>query len=278
MEPITVAFLYADNTEVKEKIIGVGGTGLVIQRGQFAFKIPNLRREVKMVDGERTIGRLTSVGGDYDDRQVGIQYIQDEKAIYRRLQQYPGIIRCYDLDSADSSIQMNLFKNGDLRHYLAKTKPNRRTQLSWLVDLARTLVYIHDRRVLVCDIRTDNILLDDDFSVKMIDFSESIMMPLDWDLQGSVDLGDSVSTDIGAFGRIIYEIVTGQHCKFDPFQHWKEPGDPCQWPSRESLPTTESIWLSHIIERCSTEGSFASAEEITLEFEKELLKTDQENQ
>ncbi|KAL9110387.1 MAG: hypothetical protein Q9227_005118 [Pyrenula ochraceoflavens] len=278
MEPITVAFLHTDNREVKERIVGIGGTGLVIQRGQFAVKIPRLRREVKMVDGERTIGRLTPNPGDYDDRQIGIQYIQDEKAIYRRLQQYPGIIQCYDLDSTDHSIQMKLLEKGDLRHYLARTKPDRRTQLSWLVDLAYTLVYVHEHRIVVCDLRTDNILLDDDFSVKMIDFSESIMMPPDWDMQGTVDLGYSISTDIGAFGTIIYEIVTGQHCKFNLLQHWKEPGDPFQWPSRESLPETESVWLSHIIERCWTEGSFVSAQEIVAALEQELPKPGEDPQ
>jgi serine/threonine protein kinase len=64
------------------------------------------------------------------------------------------------------------------------------------MDLARALVHIHHRRVIVCDIRTDNILLDDDFSVKMTDFGESVMMPLDWNMEGGVELGYSVPTDM----------------------------------------------------------------------------------
>ncbi len=44
-------------------------------------------------------------------------------------------------------------------------------------------VHIHNHRVIVSDIRPDNILLDDDFSVKMIDFSESLVMPLDWNMK-----------------------------------------------------------------------------------------------
>ena len=143
------------------------------------------------------------------------------------------------------------------------------------MDLARSLVYIHNRHVIICDIRTDNILLDDEFSVKMIDFGESIMMPLDWDKQGTDDLGYSVSTDIGMFGTIIYEIVTGQHCRFDLFQQWNEPGDPLHWPCRDSLPVIDAIWLGHIIERCWTEGSFVSAEELLTELEKELTKEDE---
>ena len=274
MGSITIAFLHTDSREVVEHVIGLGGTGLVIQRGQFALKIPRLRREVKMVDGERTIGRLTPEAGHYDDRQMMIQYIEDEKAIYRRLGECPGIVQCYNLDSTDHSIQMKLMKNGDLRHYLVTTRPDRQTQLSWLMDLARTLVHIHYRRVIVCDIRTDNILLDDDFSVKMTDFGESVMMPLDWNMEGVVDLGYSVPTDIGAFGAVIFEIVTGAHCTFDLLQDWKEVGDPYKWPSRESLPATDGVWLGHVIDHCWSEGWFTSVEELVVELEQEQVGTD----
>lgn len=62
-----------------------------------------------------------------------------------------------------------------------------------------------------------------------------------------------------AFGAVMYEVVTGQHCKFDPMQDWKKPGDPFSWPRRDSLPSIHDLWLSHIIEACLVQGSFASA-------------------
>jgi serine/threonine protein kinase len=269
---MTVALLHTDNREVFEHVVGRGGTGLIIQRGEFAFKIPLLRREVRTVDGKRTIGRLTPNPGDYDVRQMMIKYIKEEKAIYRRLGECPGILQCYDLDSPDHSIQMKLMKNGDLRHYLVKTRPDQQTQLSWLMDLARTLVHVHHRRVIVCDIRTDNILLDEDFSVKMSDFGESVMMPLDWNLGGVIDLGYSVQIDIGAFGAVMFEIVTGVHCSFDHLQDWKEAGDPYKWPSRDGLPATNHVWLGHIIDRCWTEGSFTSAAELLSLLEQEQVR------
>jgi serine/threonine protein kinase len=275
MSSITVAFLHTDSREVVEHIVGVGSSGLVIQRGQFALKIPLLRREVQRVEGKRIIGRLTPEPGDYDDRQIMIQYIEEEKAIYRRLGECPGIVQCYDLDSPDHSIQMKLMKNGDLRHYLVTTRPDRQTQLSWLLGLARTLVHIHHRRVIVCDIRTDNILLDNDFSVKMTDFSESVMMPLDWNMDGVVELGYSVPTDIGAFGAVVFEIVTGAHCTFNLHQDWKEAGDSYKWPPRDSLPATNGVGFGHIIDRCWTEGSFISAEELVVELEQEQVRKDE---
>ncbi len=113
--------------------------GLVIQRGQFALRIRQLKREVQMVDGERMIGRLTPSPGDFDERQMEIKYIEEEKAIYRRLGECPGITRCCELDSPDVSIRMKLMKDGDLRHYLVTTRPDRRTHSSWLMDLAHAL-------------------------------------------------------------------------------------------------------------------------------------------
>lgn len=271
-----VTHLYTDSREVPaQHVVGQGGSGLVLRRGQFAFKIPNLTREVEMIDGQRMIRRLTPEPGEYDERQMAIKCIEGEKAIYRRLGEHPGIIQCYDLDSSDISIQMKFMKNGDLRHYLVKTRPDRQTQLSWLLDLARTLVYIHRRRVIVCDIRTDNILLDDDLSVKMVDFSESLMEPLDWNMEGVVDIGYSVSSDIGTFGTVVFEIATGVHCSFDLYQEWKEAGDPLKWPRRDSLPVTDGVCFGHIIERCWTEGSFKSAEEVLAEFEQVQLGKDE---
>lgn len=44
-------------------------------------------------------------------------------------------------------------------------------------------------------------------------------------------------------------------------QDWK-PGDPYSWPRRESLPSTDGIWLGHIIEACWIEGHFASADDL----------------
>jgi serine/threonine protein kinase len=275
MNSITVALLHTDSREVAEHILGLGGSGLVIQREQFAFKIPLLKREVQMIEGKRMIRRLTPEPGDYDDRQIMIQYIEEEKAIYRRLGECSGIVQCYDLDSPDHSIQMKLMKNGDLRHYLVTTRPDRQTQLSWLLDLARTLVYIHRRRVIVCDIRTDNILLDDDLSVKMVDFGESVMMPLDWNMKGCVELGYSVSTDIGAFGAVVFEIVTGTHCTFNIYQDWKDGGDSPKWPPRDTLPATDGVGLGHILDSCWTEGSFVSAEELMAELEQEQCRKDE---
>jgi hypothetical protein len=47
------------------------------------------------------------------------------------------------------------------------------------------------------------------YSIKLADFGESSLMPLDWDLSGSDELGFSTMTDIGKIGAVMFHIVTG---------------------------------------------------------------------
>lgn len=109
---------------------------------------------------------------------------------------------------------------------------------TWLALMAHTMSYIYRRRIIIADIRLDNLLLTDDLCVKFSDFGESKMMPLDWDLNGSDDLGFSIMTDIGQFGAVMFEIVTGQRCRFNLALGRREPGALYTWPPRDSLPST----------------------------------------
>lgn len=272
MASINAEFLYLDGTKVVERIIGIGGTGIVIQQGQYALKVPRVSRDTEGDGVLVTNRRLTPEEGDYDERPDLIRSIEDEKAIYRRLGDHPGIVRCYNPSSTHHSIQMALMKNGDLQHYLAETRPGKKTQLSWLTEMAHTMAHIHNRRVIIADIRLDNLLLDDDLAVKFADFGESTLMPLDWSLDGPDDLGCSILTDIGQFGAVMFEIVTGQSCKFDIIQDWKEVGDLPTWPRRDSLPSTSDVWLGHIIEKCWTQG-FRSANDLAAELNKEVAQS-----
>lgn len=97
-----------------------------------------------------------------------------------------------------------------------------------------------------------------------------MMMPPDWDLNGSDEFGFSIATDIGQFGAVMFEIVTGQTCKFDLTQGWKEPGDLFTWPPRDSLPYTVDIWLGHIIEKCWSR-EITSAKDLATELDKERI-------
>jgi serine/threonine protein kinase len=261
--------LHLDGTRVIEKVIGQGATGIIIERGPYAFKLPHISRYTKIDGVSVEVGSLTPKEGDYDERPPLIESIEVEKAIYKRQGDPHGIVRCHNLESTDVSIQMDLM-NGDIRHYLAGNRPNRKTQLPWLTKMAHTMVYVHERRIIIADVRLDNLLLDDTLALKFCDFGESTLMPLDWDLDGTDELGLSVLTDIGQFGAAMYEVITGLRCKFDLTQDRKEPEHLYTCPRRDSLPSTKNLWLGHVIEKCWTQA-FKSAKELAAELDQERV-------
>ncbi|KIV84238.1 hypothetical protein PV11_00029 [Exophiala sideris] len=265
MMTIIAEFVHLDGTRVTEKIIGVGGTGIVIQHGQRALKIPRLSRDIGN-DGMLLVDESSTPNeGDYDIRSDLLLALERERAIYTRLGGHHGIVRCHNLSSTDHSIMMDIMVNGDLRHYLAQyPRPEEQQILSWLTTMAQTLTYIHDRRVIVADIRLDNLLLDEKLAIHFVDFGESTLMPLEWDLNGCDSDGYSVMTDLGQFGAVMFEIVTGQGCKFDLSHDWRGVGD---------LPSTSEVWLGHIIEKCWKQG-FKSAKVLATELEEFCMTGD----
>ena len=65
----------------------------------------------------------------------------------------------------------------------------------------------------------------------------------------------------------MFQIVTGQSCKFDllPDTDTDDGRDMVVWPSRHSLPSTDGIWLGHLVEKCWTcecEGTDEMATEL----------------
>lgn len=124
--------------------------------------------------------------------------------------------------------------------------------------MARTLSFIHDRRVLVADIASRNFLLDSDLSLKFCDFTEASLLPLDSDMETADDNGYTTRIDIGSLGAVIYEVITGTKCKIDLYKDNSPTDGRAYWPERRLLPSTQGIWLGWIIEGCWN-GEFASA-------------------
>ncbi|PGH36220.1 NEK protein kinase [[Emmonsia] crescens] len=243
-------FLNLDGTPLCDPVLGYGGTGVVVRRGGAAVKLP-----------------LRYISDNDDDTQTNCHVIKHEKDVYRRLQDCDGVVRFFDFPGY--CIQMELMENGDLATYLKGQRPPMQSlQLSWFRQMAHTLVRIHDRCVIVADIATKNFVLGADLSVKSCDFTESSILPLGTDMERADDHGYSIYTDIGQLGAVIYEVITGQRCKFDLFRD--QPSGPAcaAWPRREILPPTKNVWLGSIIEKCWAKGAFRNARSLlaALEF------------
>jgi hypothetical protein len=229
-------------------VIGSGGSGVVVLRGTTAVKLPK-----------------SYMGGCYDDDDDDeeAEVIQWEKEVYRRLVNCDGVVPCLGLSGP--GIDMVWMENGNLRDYLDQHRVSTSVQLSWFRDMAQTLASIHDRRVIVADIRARNFLLAKDLStIKFSDFTESSLLELDCDMQNVDDNGYSIYTDIGQLGAVMYEVITGEKCVFDLFKGQPPGPATAAWPRRDYLPNTEESWLGSIIEKCWTKGAFRSCRELSV--------------
>ncbi|PGH10464.1 serine/threonine protein kinase [Polytolypa hystricis UAMH7299] len=226
-----------DNLIPENQILGYGRTGLVILREETAVKSSDV------------------------DIEMNIKSLQHEQAIYQRLGRCTGIVSY--LGFSTTTTELAFMKNGDLRTYLARNgSPNKSLQLLWFREVARTLAHIHDRRVIVADIASRNFLLDSDLSIKFCDFTESTKMPLDTCMETVDDEGYSIQADIGQLGAVIYEVVVGERCGCDLFKDVPPTVGRAAWPRRENLPSTQSIWLGPVIEKCWTKGAFRNARDL----------------
>ncbi|KAJ5458494.1 Serine/threonine-protein kinase HT1 [Penicillium sp. IBT 31633x] len=225
-----------------EQVLGSGSTAVVVLRDGMAIKTP-----------------LRYHWSSDIEIKMNIRVIQREQHVYRRFQssKCSGIVNC--LGFSKEAIQLAHMKNGDLLTYLATKRPPRHLQLAWFRDMARTLQYIHDRRVLVADIASRNFLLDSDMTIKYCDFSEASLLPLDADMDTLDDHGYTTRIDLGLLGAVMYEVVTGKECNINLYKDNFSTDNRATWPRRDCLPSTENVWLGSIIENCWVDGGFRNA-------------------
>lgn len=242
--PLHLILLQPNGTPLHEPILGFGRTGVVVQREDYAVKLPLKYR----LAGPDTLPS-ERYEADADDANESIEH---EIEVYRRLGKHDGIVSYLDLSGI--GIQMTLMTHGNLRDYLQKNETTTSLQLTWFQEMARALAYIHERRVIVADIATRNLLLDGQLSIKISDFTESSVLPITLDMRTVDDGGYSIFADMGQLGAVMYEVITGRTGEFDLFKNQPLGYAVVTWPPRNYLPTTDGIWLGHIIEKCWKQG------------------------
>lgn len=230
----------------QEQVLGCGSSAVVLLQNGLAVKTP-----------------LRYLWSSDSEIEMNIDSVRREQKVYRRLQnpddasdeddRANGIVRCVRLST--EAIQLAYMVNRDLRTYLAaNNRPSSQLQLKWFREMARTLGYIHDRRVLVADIASRNFLL-----LKICDFSEASLLAADADMDAVDENGYTTRIDIGLLGTVIYEVMTGKKREVDLFKNNFPSDGRAYWPAREFLPSTRDIWLGSIIEGC-WDGEFRSAQ------------------
>lgn len=140
----------------------------------------------------------------------------------------------YCFEKSERLLVYEFMSNGSLDKYLF-TKPNRDAKaLTWpnrfsiALDIARGLAYLHEgcrKRILHCDVKPENILLDENFSAKLSDFGLAKLMDRqeadaftvvrgtrgylapEWFVSNSPI---TEKCDVYSFGMVVLEIIGGR--------------------------------------------------------------------
>lgn len=128
-----------------------------------------------------------------------------------------------DHEQYQVTIVMEMAENGSLRSIL-KDCDNTKRQII-LVGIARGMMFLHQNKVIHCDLKPDNILIDKDFKPHITDFGLSKFTKIISNLSDSLnfrgspyymapevikDESNNVKSDVYSFGIIMFEVITGQ--------------------------------------------------------------------
>ena len=156
---------------------------------------------------------------------------------------------------------------GNLRQFLGSNTTNisLERRLQWCAEAAEAVQHLHSHNVIHADIRPDNMLLDQEFGLRIIDLCGSIDGKETLALESCRfflprDVSDyphcNVTTDLFALGSSFYEIVTGE----PPYADLGDEEVETRY-SRKEFPQVKDLALGDIMQRCWM-GEFGSATEV----------------
>ncbi|KAL9016139.1 MAG: hypothetical protein Q9185_006493 [Variospora sp. 1 TL-2023] len=163
--------------------------------------------------------------------------------------------------------------HGSIAQFLKGYTPTWQQRLVWARQATEAVAVTHRAGVIHCDINVNNLLLDDDLTVKLCDFQGQLLRP-----DGSVDK-DGLSrentksfmpradpyysdrkTDIFALGSAFYYIMLGHEPFPDMDSHANEEQIQARFASHQ-FPKVESLLMDCVIHKCWA-GEYDSAEAV----------------
>ncbi|KAF2764820.1 hypothetical protein EJ03DRAFT_281362 [Teratosphaeria nubilosa] len=241
--------LLADGTRINSgDLVGSGSDGFVIRSGLHVLKAPRL------------FGYLNADGmvREDDDNWLNLGTLDVEKQVYQRLQKAPRIAEC--IESSPNGILLKYYPNRSLSDYIKQhTAPSDSLRWKWIMQATEALVYCHERKVIVFDIALRNYVLEEDLSLRMIDFANSALLPEgpDTDISKADVEGCTTALDIFHLSNVIYSILTWQDFRVD-----------CacedEWPTLDAMPDTRGLAHGHVIYKCRSK-KFASSHDLQQE-------------
>ncbi|KNG90120.1 hypothetical protein ANOM_002065 [Aspergillus nomiae NRRL 13137] len=237
--------------------IGNGMTGVILQLGE-----------------DRAVKRAKQYQPGYLPDREDVEYMNDinqqtlenEIWVFERLRSYEGIIPSFRISKYGIELAL---AQGDLESYL-ETSPERENSLkvTWMSCLIDTFAHVHSRRVFVDDIALRNILVLDE-QLKLADFGQSILLPLEADITIANENDLNVQIEILHLGWILYSIASWRVHK-DYFFSPKNPD--LIWPASDSFPDLDGVLFGQIIKKC-WRGEYASMDDVKDEA-RQLLASD----
>ena len=218
-----------------EKFLGTGTNSIVLRRGPHALKIPKVRDTKTMSEKHREDGEYVN--------EVNRKTLESEKAVYLRVGRCDGIAKCINISK--DGILLALYERGDLESYVeGEVEVDRSRKAGWILSIIKTILHFHNAKVLVDDMTLRNILIADDLSLKMIDFGQCPLFPMDTDINAVSDHGLTAQADIFHLGCVIYSIVTWKRYECDLFMRgWTRP-------LLSDLPEVDQLFCGDIIRKC----------------------------
>lgn len=208
------------------------------------MKIPILVGELR-ADG--------SIEADPDNERL-VTHLEMEKQIYERLRHVPGVAEC--IESTSNGILLTYYPNGAMSEYLARCTeaPLATQRMEWILQATDTIARCHQRGVLIFDIALRNFLLADDLTLRLIDFSNSSLLPPDTNIVEANADGCTVQVDLLHLSSVIYSICTWRAFSVSCNTH-------SEWPDLEQMPDLSRLDLGPMIQNC-WERKYTSAEEL----------------
>ncbi|PPJ51711.1 hypothetical protein CBER1_08916 [Cercospora berteroae] len=213
-------------------LIGSGLDGFVIRKGCHVLKIPKL------------FGRLQPNGNIEEDSDnfMHLEHLEIEKQVYERLQDVPGIAK--RLECTSNGILLEYYPGGPLSEYIScHSPPSVSWRWYWALQATEIISRCHERGVLVFDIALRNFVLADDFSLRIIDFANSTLVPQSEDIaQANVD-GCTATLDLLHLSNVIYSIMTWEifsvECAMET-----------EWPTTDKVPNLEGLDYGQAVHKC----------------------------
>ncbi len=199
------------------------------------------------------------------------------KQEYQRLVKHlshPSIVQYRDLDQDWESgcwfIVMDYVDGKNLRHILLERKQNPLSLVKVaeiLKSVAQALDFSHGNGIIHCDLKPENIMIDEDGSVFLTDFGLAYEVQTSLSIKGTIsaDINGTLpymspeqykgrrirpATDIWALGVIFYEMIEGCHpFKGRSFEHFRTIICEYEMQSAENLSPLQSAALLKMMEK-----------------------------